>query len=305
MKPLAVVSSADIPQEERLDILTRLNAEDLTTAFKLQRFERAKPIIDWIARIPSRRFSRQIQELDELVNTQGLAAGGKYMLSLFSRSVCIEGQEHVPEDGPVLVLSNHPGTVDIMALWVALEKRRDLHIIAAERELLRAIPNISRRLLYVAPQTGGRAGLLRGAVGHLHNGGALLNFPAGKIEPDATVRPGALASLKSWSTSIALFVRMVPQCRILPVAVGGVISNTALRNPLLNIFSEQKDKEWAAATLQVLLPYYRDTHTHVAIGSSLHASDLIELGTPEAITAAVTERMVPLLTRIAGDTGFV
>ncbi len=305
MKPLAAVSSADIPKEERLDILTHLNAEDLTHAFKLERFEHAKPLIDWLARIPSRRFSRQIQELDELVNTQGLAAGGKYMLSMFSRSVTIEGREHVPEEGPLLVLSNHPGTVDIMALWIALEKRSDLHIIAAERELLRAIPNISRRLLYVAPQTGGRAGLLRGALGHLHNGGALLNFPAGKIEPDATVRPGAIASLKTWSNSMALFIRMAPQSRILPVAVGGVISNTALRNPILNIFSEQKDREWAAATLQVLLPHYRDTHTHVVIGSALLASDLIELGTPEAITAAVTERMVPLLTRIAGDKGFV
>lgn len=305
MEPIAVASSADIPKEERLDILTDLNAEDLTRAFKLERFERAKPLIDWIARIPSRRFSRQIQELDELVNTQGLAAGGRYMLNLFSRSLQIDGQEYVPAEGPLLALSNHPGTVDIMALWVALEQRRDLRIIAAERELLRAIPNISRRLLYVAPQTGGRAGLLRNAMGYLHSGGALLNFPAGKIEPDATVRPGAIESLKSWSTSIALFVRMAPETRVLPIAVGGVISRTALHHPILNMFTDQKDKEWAAATLQVLIPSYRDTHTHVAIGKPMLASELIELGTAEAITTAVTEQMVPLLTRIAGQEGFV
>jgi Acyltransferase len=283
--------------DQQLDDLTRLNANDLVTAFKLDRIGPLRGLIDTLAQVPARRFSRQIAEFDRLVGDQGLAAAGRYILRLFAQSFAVTGAEHIPANGPLLVCSNHPGMADAMALWVGLEQRPDLKIIAAERELLHAVPNTSRYLLYVAAATGGRTGLLRAAAAHMIGGGALLTFPGGHIEPDPAVRPGAIESLQSWSNSTALLARLAPNAMILPAAVGGVISASAMQIPLLQLFKTQKERDWAAATLQVLIPAYRDVHTRVAFGPPLRAADLAEVDPARALTI-LAERMHPLLAHV-------
>jgi hypothetical protein len=92
----------------------------------------------------------------------------------------------------------------------------------------------------------------------------------------------------------------VPEAQILPAAVGGVISASALRNPVINLFRDRKDRDWAAATLQVLLPAYRDTHTRVAFGQPLQAIDLLEIGDPTAISQAIAGQVAPLFSQVVG-----
>jgi 1-acyl-sn-glycerol-3-phosphate acyltransferase len=299
MDGYSVATGPPLPTEAQLAELTRLNAADLVHAFKLDSLPFSNRLASWAARYPARRFSRQIVQFDTLVGEAGLAEGGRFILNLFARSFAVFGSEHVPAAGPLLVVCNHPGMADAMALWVALERRPDLRIIAAERDLLRAVPNTSRYLLYVAEHLGGRTGMLRAAANHMRSGGALLTFPAGHIEPDPTVRPGAIDSLAHWSSSIALFTRMVPEALVLPAAVGGVISASAQRNPLVKLLPNERERDWAAATLQVLIPAYRDTHTRVAFGPPIPASELQGRGAPEAVTRAVTRRVAPLLDLVA------
>ncbi len=283
--------------ETQLEMLTRLNAQDLITAFRLDQVPLVHPLMQGLARIPARRFSRQLQQVDQLIGEQGLAAGGRMILKLFARSAEIMGTTNIPKQGPLIILSNHAGMADVMALWVGLEQRPDLRVIAAERELLRALPNIGRHLLYVNPETGGRTGMLRMAAAHLTQGGALLTFPAGKIEPDPAVYPQATESLQSWSRSMLLLARLVPDAQIMPAAVGGVISASALRNPLLRLFRDQRSRDWAGATLQVLIPSYRDVHTRVAFGAARAAKDLLPMESSAAMRLITTD-MAELLTRV-------
>ncbi|HEU5087340.1 MAG TPA: 1-acyl-sn-glycerol-3-phosphate acyltransferase [Roseiflexaceae bacterium] len=300
MDGFSIASKQSEAERAQIDDLTRLNADDLVHAFKLDRAGPLRGVFHSLARIPARRFSRQILAFDNLVGEQGLAAGGRYIMKMFARQFDIFGDEYIPEQGPLLVVCNHPGMADAMALWVALERRADIRIIAAERELLNAVPNTSRYLMYVAERSGGRTGLLRAAAQHMRSGGAILNFPAGHIEPDPTVSPGALDSLQSWSQSVALFLRLVPEATLLPAAVGGVISGTAMRNPVIRFLPTEKERDWAAATLQVLIPAYRDTHTRVAFGPPVAAHELLALGDAAAIARAVTRRVAPLLAQAAG-----
>lgn len=283
--------------ESDLEVLTRLNAQDLVTAFKLDQLRWLHPFATALARIPARRFSRQLQQVDQLIGEQGLAAGGRMILKLFARSTEIVGQASIPHHGPLIVLANHAGMADVMALWAGLEKRPDLRVIAAERELLRALPHVARHLLYVNPETGGRTGMLRMAAAHLSQGGALLTFPAGRIEPDPAVYPNAAASLQSWSRSVLLLARIVPDAMIVPAAVGGVISASALRNPVLRLFREQRSRDWAGATLQVLIPAYRDVHTRVAFGAAYSARALLPLEPAEAMHL-ITDAMADLLDQV-------
>jgi 1-acyl-sn-glycerol-3-phosphate acyltransferase len=275
--------------DDILTLLTRANAREVLAAFKLDRLGCFQPLADWLASFPARRLSRHLVRFDDLVGQHGLAAAGRYILDEFTGSTRVEGQRHVPPCGPVLAVANHPGMVDAMAIWVALERRRDLKIIAAEREILQLIPNVRSRLLFVSPRTGSRSGLLRDATNHLRRGGALLTFPAGTIEPDPSVR--VVDALAGWSDSSELFVRLVPETLVLPIAVCGVISRTAHRHRIAKCFADPKEREWAAATLQVLCRHLRDTQTRVVIGEPIPSGQFNQ-------RAAIHAAMASLLARV-------
>jgi hypothetical protein len=263
---------------------------EILAAFKLDRLGPFQHLAEFLASFPARRLSRHIVRFDDLVGQQGLAAAGRYMLDEFSNGTSIEGRWHVPRRGPVLVVANHPGMVDAMAIAVALASRPDLKIIASERDIFQFIPNVRSRLFFVGSQTRRRSGLLRDAANHLRQGGALLTFPAGTIEPDPSIR--VVDPLAGWSDSAELLVRLVPETVVLPVAVSGVISSTAQQHRIARCFSDQKEREWAAATLQVLSRRLRDTQTRVVIGEPILSG---ECGGRPAISAA----MISLLARVA------
>jgi hypothetical protein len=275
---------------DKLTSLTRANARELLAAFKLDRLGPFQPLADWLASFPARRLSCQLLRFDDLVGQHGLAAAGRYILDEFTSSTHIAGQRHVPQCGPVLAVANHPGMVDTMALCVALESRPDLKIIASDRGILELIPNLRSRLLFVNPRTESRSGLLREAANHLRQGGALLTFPAGTIEPDPSVR--AVGTLAGWSDSSELLVRLAPETIVLPIAVSGVISRTARRHRMARRFADPKEREWAAATLQVLFRHLRDTQTRVLIGEPISSGQFSQ---PAAIRAA----MASLLARVS------
>jgi 1-acyl-sn-glycerol-3-phosphate acyltransferase len=278
--------------DDSLTLLTQANAREILAAFKLDRLGPLQPLAQWLASFPARRLSRQILRFDDIVGEHGLAAAGRYLLDEFTGSTHIEGRSHVPRRGPLLAVANHPGMMDAMAIWVALERRPDLKVIAYEREILRLIPNVRSRLLFVNTCAGNRSGLLREAAGHLRRGGALLTFPAGSIEPDPAVR--VAEPLAGWSDSSELLVRLVPETMVLPIAVSGVISTTAHGHRLAARFADPKEREWAAATLQVLFRRLRDTHTRVVIGEPIAAG---RVGQRAAVHAAMASLLAQVSNR--------
>lgn len=226
-----------------------------------------------LCRIPARRLARQVAAYDEVVGKKGLAAGGRWGVQRLSRSLRVEGEANIPAKGPVLIVSNHPGLADSLSLFAALP-REDLRVIAAERAFLQALPNTSRHLIPVGDRPGERPatlGSLRAASRHMRRGGALLTFPGGTIEPDPAIMEDAQASLESWRQSLDIFLRAAPEMTIVPAVVSGVISPSALSNPLLRIRRRPDDRRWLAASLQMLAPALRNVHTEVRFGSPIHS----------------------------------
>ncbi len=215
---------------------------------------RATPALAGLARLAVGRFVADLTEMDAAIARGGLAAAADLLLPRYAGNVTIRGGGWVPGNGPLVVVANHAGTVDAPALWRLLAGRDDLRIIALDRPILRALPHLASRLLYVTKDAGGRTGLIRRAADHLRSGGAVLTFPAGTIEPDPVLRPAdALTSLATWGRGVELFVRLVPETAVLPVAVSGVISPRMLAHPLVRRRRTPEDRELAAATLQVLV----------------------------------------------------
>lgn len=216
------------------------------------------------------RFARTAHEFDTRVGAHGLAQGSAWLMSRMTAGIVTSGLEYVPPQGPVIILANHPGMTDTVALFTSLASRPDLRVIASDRPFLRALPNVARHLIFLPDEEGGRSGVIRAAARHLQEGGALLTFPAGEIEPDpATFGPHrASASLRTWSGSYALFARLAPRARFVPALVSHVVSPDAQRHPLTLLRRTARNKEKLAAALQVTLPRYRNLVARVTFGHS-------------------------------------
>ena len=100
--------------------------------------------------------------------------GTSYHLNLRER-------EHIPLDGPLLVVANHPlGMQDALALLQLIGSvRPDVRILG--NDWLATVPQLGRLLLPVDVFGKGAASQLRGIYRALDNGEALIVFPAGEV----------------------------------------------------------------------------------------------------------------------------
>ena len=146
-------------------------------------------------------------------------------------SVSARGLEQIPADGPLLIVSNHPGAYDSAVLCSCIP-RPDLKIIVSDVPFYRAFPNISRQMIFVPADPPGRMLALRSAVEHLQDGGAILQFGTGKIDPDPEVQPGAESALADWLPSIELMLRKAPLTKLVLAIASGVVQRRFVDHPL-------------------------------------------------------------------------
>lgn len=245
----------------RLQALTEATIDDLARGLHLP--EQA-PATRLLLRAAAHSFAVRVAAFDDEVADRGLAAGARREIPTFARSVTTIGRELIPASGPLLAVANHPGVTDALSLMLTLETRPDLKVVALDRPFLRALPGVADRLIWVDVDR--PSGALRLAREHLRRGGAVLTFPAGTIEPDPLVADGAAASVERWARSTDLLVRHVAGLRVVPLAVGGVLSARALRTPLVRAARTRADREWLAATLQVIFRRFHDTDVRVLVG---------------------------------------
>lgn len=280
-----------LPASPLVETLTEINVCDLLDSFGLLRL-RGTPLRR-LFRPAAGRFARIAHEFDTRVGQDGLAQGSHWLLTRMTAGLVPAGLEHVPLHGPVVVLANHPGMTDTVALFASLAGRPDLRVIALDRPFLRALPNVAKQLIFLPEEEGGRMAVLRAAARHLENGGALLTFPAGEIEPDPAAfgAQRAAASLQNWSSSYALFARLAPRTVFVPALVSHVISRDAQRHPLTLLRRTAHDKERLAAALQVALPRYRDLVVRVTFGNSPSAAP----GDAQGLGASIARRMNELI----------
>ena len=253
-----------------IDTLTAMNLADLYATFGVAK----RPWLRWVVTLlgwwPSRRLAQHMAMCDAQAGAVGLVAAGRVIVSAYAQAVDHVNPHHVPRHGPVLICSNHPGLSDAAASFVAID-RPDLKVIAAERALLDELPNIAAQLICVPDDATGRAQAIRAAAHHLKRGGALLTYPAGRIESDPAVFDDAAVTLPVWSEMATLFGRLVPDLVVVPVLVSGVISARALDNWYVRRIPVRRDRDWMAATLQLIVPWYKAGLVRVCFGTPCRA----------------------------------
>src|SRR5438552_12038145 len=169
---------------------------------------------------------------DRALGEAGLRDGSAWIVDDATGGLAVEGRERIPARGPLLVVANHPGVSDALALLAALG-REDAWIVTAEYPFLRALRLASRRFLFVSDDRADRLSAFRSIVDRLRAGEVVLVFPAGGLELDpALSRDAALGSLLTWSRSIELLPPLAECTLVFPAAVRGVVSRSAFDHPL-------------------------------------------------------------------------
>ncbi len=273
----------------RLDTLTAINVHDFLVAWGLDRLRFGQNLWRRLAWPAAKRFARELIAYDNAVGEGGLPHGGLLLLKRYVAGFQVAGTENIPPAGGALILSNHPGLSDTVALFAAIA-RADLRVITLDRPFLCALPNTAQRLFMLPDEAAGRMVRMRAIAHYLRQGGAVLTFPAGQIEPDPLVLPGAVESLQTWSESIGLFARLAPQTHIVAAIVSGVLTPAAQRNPIIQVQRDRQKREFLGATLQILWQGYRNNIVKVAFAPPLLAADLLAANPdPASVTAAVVE----------------
>ena len=231
-------------------------------------------------------------KMERMIARDGhLGGASRWLVDIAAQGIHIQGAENVPREGPLLFVGNHGGLGDAHALLMA-SPRRDTQIFANDFGILTGLPMMSRHVIVVGTDDGFPA--LRAGLRHLRAGGSLLLYPRGAVEADpALYLDEALDSLRHWSTSMAFFARHTPGLAVVPVAVGGLLSRRALRNPVVKRYRDRDERHFLAATFQMMFPLYRDPVISLAFGEPL--------GGDEAGHEQITRQMERLLTRVHAE----
>jgi hypothetical protein len=225
-------------------------------------------VVKRIARGPSRRLGRTLARFDALIGTAGIAHAARSVLGSFGATLDVDGV--APSSGPLLVVTNHPGAYDALATLAALD-RDDVALVAADRAFLRAMPALSKHLVFVDDARAfDRLAGLRRALDWLAAGRALVQFGAGAIEPDArfTDRGGDLLGAWSAGTGILAARAAALGASILPAFVSGVHSARAKRLPFVR-WAERRGITTIAPLIQATVPGFRDVAVCVRIGAAI------------------------------------
>ncbi len=226
---------------------------------------------------PLRRFAEWASEFDRMVAESGFREAAREVLPRFVNRLEVDGQQQVPASGPLLVVSNHPGSADGLAIAASLP-RNDLKIVVSALPFIRSLPNSAQHFIYTDPlEPHKRMEVIRSSIRHLRNGGALLLFPRGQVEPDPAWLPGAMESLSRWSASLGLIARAVPEAKILTTVVSGVLARGSLHNPVTRWPRDPRRRQLLAEIFQViqqaLFPYGISVSTRLSYGKPIVAGD--------------------------------
>ena len=220
-----------------------------------------------------KRFAEVVSGLDESVASFGFPEASRQLLPKFIRNAEIVGQEHIPHDGPVLIISNHPGTVDSLLIASRLH-RSDLKIVATEYPFYQALSKLKNNFIFTTNKWNDRVSAIRQSVRQLQDGGALLIFPRGILEPDPAVMAGAETTISEWSPSIELFLRKVPEARLVITIVSGLIAPSSLRNPIVRLGRNPAERQTVVEIFQMI--------RHIYLPRSLRVSPKLTFDAPRS-----------------------
>lgn len=228
-------------------------------------------------RFPANRFGRIAAAADSEARCSGITGSARRILPDLSVKTIARGAGNIPLEGPLLVASNHPGAFDSVAILSCIP-RKDVKVFISDVSFTRAFSFAGRYFIYTPKNDAGRMTALRASIGHLKNGGSLLIFAHGDVEPDPELSPGAGEAIGDWSRSIEIMLRKVPQTWLLVTIASGVLMPKFMRNPIIKIRKSAPRRQKLAEVLQMsrqmISPRGIRNNVHISFSKPVRAQDL-------------------------------
>ncbi|HEY3126855.1 MAG TPA: 1-acyl-sn-glycerol-3-phosphate acyltransferase, partial [Candidatus Limnocylindria bacterium] len=132
----------------QIELLTGILAREGAESLGWEHGRPAGAFARALLRPAARGIAREFAACDEVFASRALPDAARWTLDHFSAAVEVTGLDRVPRGGPILLVANHPGLTDAVALIAALD-RPDLRIVAADYPLLHALRGLGPRLLFL------------------------------------------------------------------------------------------------------------------------------------------------------------
>ena len=264
-----------------IEALTQFITDEIFKLFKISPQSWARRTFGPLFRLPTHRFAHLACTFDRYVAEYGFCEAAKRLLPVFAQTFEAHNVENIPQQGPLLITSNHPGTCDSLVIAASIP-RPDLKIVATGAPFVRGLRNVAEKLIYNSRDVHERMMVVRSAIRHLQDGGALLIFPSGTIDPDPALSPDAASDLGKWSPSIEVMLRHVPQTRVLLTIVSGVLSARWRWNPFVRLTGDDHKQRSVAEFLQVIqqmiFPNSIQVTPRLTFSNPLTTDDLAPMG---------------------------
>lgn len=207
-----------------------------------------------------------LARFDDAIGRVGLAKAAHDLLRTLGATLDVRGERLRP--GGALVLANHPGAYDALAIMAALE-RDDVAFIAADRAFLRALPHLQEHLFFAGPRG------LRQAIEWLDLGKVVVQFGAGSIEPDPRFAENGTV-LGEWNGGTGMLAERAARANasVVPCFVSGVHSPRAKRLFVVRL-AERHGITTIGPLVQATLPGFRDVVVDVRLGKPLDPAALL------------------------------
>jgi hypothetical protein len=253
-------------EQEVAQEIARLSTEEITSAVRAANAPALiKRAIQALASKPSTRLGEILATFDARIASGGLGRAAREVVSRLGAKIDVTGE--CPPKGPVLIVTNHPGAYDALALMGALG-RDDARLVASDRAFLRAMPHLSLdHLIFIAedhPMSRAR-GAVR-ALDWIREGHVLVHFGGGKIEPDVKfIYQGEALGAWGEGTTVLAKKALAKGAAIVPCFISGVHSPRA-KSLFFVKWAESKGITTIAPLVQATMNGYRDVEVSIRFG---------------------------------------
>lgn len=267
------------PEIADVSVMTTRLVEEVFNALGFSKTGFACKYFGWTLRPIAKRLAVMLVPIDQDLGKYGSQVAARNFLPPFVNEIKSRGAESIPTTGPIIVASNHPGAYDSMAI-VSQIPRPDATFIISDIPLVKFMPNASKHAYFATSDSKTRTNAVRETIRLLERGGCLVIFATGLIDPDPEVwgEEAANLEIEGWSSSLELFLKKVPETKLIVTIASGVLDPAWAKSRSIRIakpgLERRRLAEFGQVISQLLRPGRKKYNPHISFAPPVTLDDL-------------------------------
>jgi hypothetical protein len=158
--------------------------------------------------------------------------------------------------------------------------RPDATFIISDIPLIKFLPNARKHAYFATSDSNTRTNAVRETIRFLEGGGCLVIFATGLIDPDPEVwgEEAASRELEGWSSSLELFLKKVPETKLIVTITSGVLDPAWAKSRSIRIakpgLERRRLAEFGQVISQLLRPGRKKYNPHISFAPPVTLDDL-------------------------------